>query len=1063
MHYLISKLKQMLPLMLFMFPAMAFAAPEGPPEGASLHFSTTNTTTNQCPRFEPNRGQLADTEGNLLPHIKYVYRAPGMTMGLTKNGFIYNVYTVENQEKEPAEEPGLTAAIEPANPRHEEPQEVTYHYHRVEVEFLGANPNPQILAEEQTSDYANYYLGHCPQGITGVYGYQKLIYKDLYPNIDLVLKRQQTAAGTEELKYDIIVHPGGNLSQVKMQYNGMDGLALEDGKLQLTTSQGTLTESIPASYWKESGAAVEVSYQLQDEVVSFAASKQHTGQTLVVDPSLIWSTYLGGSNWDRSEAVTIDGSGNAFITGYTMSTNFPTSGAYQGSYGGGIYDAFLSKFTPTGTLSWSTYLGGNSHDFGNEVATDDSGNAFVTGLSLSTNFPTTTGAYQDSHIGDLDVILSRFTPTGSLSWSTYLGGSQREISQGVATDGSGNVFVTGLTESLNFPTTSGAYQGNFAGGNGDVFLSKFTPTGSLSWSTYLGGSGEDDGVDVAIDGSGNAFVLGSTESTNFPTSGAYQSSYAGDWDAFLVKFSPTGTLSWSSYFGGSGEDDGTAVAIDVYGNAFITGHTMSTNFPTSNAYQGSIAGDFDAFLSKFTSTGTLSWSTYLGGSNSDRGQGIVIDDSGNAFITGGTESLNFPTTRGAYQASHAGGSSDAFLSKFTTADSLSWSSYLGGSNYDFGNDVAIDSSGNVFVTGLTESLNFPTSGAYQGSHGGVEGSRDAFLSKFAFSAPAPEITVKGTDQEINDGQATTSTTSGTDFGTTAPCTPRTNSFWVLNTGNDTLFLTAASVSGSSAFAISSFSSDPVSAGDSALLEVSFNPTQPGQEHAEIVVVSNDIDEDTFTFAVTGEAVNPPATALTVEACNSYTSPSGSYTWTTSGTYMDTLTNIRGCDSLITVHLTVEAVDTSVTKSGGILTALAPNASYQWLDCNSGFATISGANSQSFTPGADGNYAVEVTQNGCTDTSTCYPVTIVGLEDQDWDLKPTIVPNPTTGKVTLQLSQPYEEVTVTVCNALGAVIKEHHFFHRTAEVAFHLEGVPGIYFLRITTPAGHTGVVKVVKE
>ena len=740
MHYLISKLKQMLPLclgMLFMFPAMAFAAPEGPPEGASLHFSTTNTTTNQSPRFEPNRGQVADPEGNLLPHIKYVYRAPGMTMGLTKNGFIYNVYTVENQEKEPAEELGLTAAIEPANPRHEEPQEVTYHYHRVEVEFVGANPNPQLIAEEQTEDFANYYLGHCPQGITGVYGYQQITYQNLYPNIDLVLKLKKDAQGQDQLKYDIIVHPGGNLSQVKMAYHGMDSLSLEDGLLQVSTSQGSLIETIPTSYWKESGAAEEVNYHLAEGVVSFTGGEQQESKTLVVDPSLSWSTYLGGGAVDYGFGVATDSHGNAIGTGLSMGRGFPTTqGAFKDSLSAG-HDAFITKFARDGSILWSTFLGGSDPEWGMDVTTDGQDNIFVTGWTTSSDFPTTSGAFQPSALGR-DAYLCKFSSSGSLTWSTYFGGSHSEWVHGLATSADGSVFMTGETYSNDLPT-NGAHQPAYQG-EGDAFLACFTSGGNLSWSTYIGGSRWERGLAVATDGDGSAYVTGETESpgevrsAGFPiTSGVLQPAHGGgEKDGFLMRFSLDGSLVWSTFLGGGQPDGGWGVCTDLLGNIYVTGHTWSTDFHRTNgSFQSTLGGRADAFLIKLTSDCRLIWSTFLGSGGVEGGDQVDIDINGNPSVVGYVEDTRFPVSNGAFQSSYSG-DSDAFLTKFKSNGNMLYSTYLGGTEADYGTDVANGNDGETFMIGHTGSYDFPVKGAIQpANHGAV----NAFVAKFTLPTP----------------------------------------------------------------------------------------------------------------------------------------------------------------------------------------------------------------------------------------------------------------------------------------------------------------------------------------
>ena len=806
-----------------------WAAPQSLPAAGRLLASTTSVTTHSLPRFEPNLGQVADPEGNLLPQIQYMYQAPGLMMGLTNKGFIYNLYTVEQQEKEPAEGP-LAAAITTAGL--EEPAAATYHYHRVEVEFLGANPHPEIIAEEKTSHYANYYLGHCPQGITGVYGYQKLIYKNLYPNIDLVLKRQQDAQGQEQLKYDLIVHPGGDLSQVKMQYQGMDGLALEDGRLQVDTRQGTLTESIPASYWKESQAVVEVSYQLQDGVVTFAANEQRPGQTLVVDPSLTWSTYLGGSTYDLGQGVTTDRSGHALVTGYTRSSDFPAQNTLRAP---GRYDVFLTQFDSSGSLLWSTFLGGYMPEYYSKVAVDSSGNIFITGRTHSTDFPITSGAHQGSHSGFNDAFLSKFSGTGSLLWSTYLGGSDYEEARDVATDDSGHVFITGRTKSTDFPTTTGAYQGSL-GGKEDVFLSKFSGTGHLLWSTYTGGGSDDMGYGIATDSSEHVYITGQTNSTDFPA--------------------------------------------------------------TSGAYQVNIAGEEDAFLSKFTGTGSLLWSTYLGGSGEDLSHDAATDSSGNVLITGNTESTDFPITSGAYQASYLG-NGDAYLSKFNSTGNLSRSSYLGGSSNEFAWSIATDGSSSAFVTGYTSSTDFPISGAYQGNHAG--GTHDAFLAKFSFGAP--EIAVFGAGQEITDGQTTTSSLNHTAFGTLPPCSGTTRSFWIFNPGTETLRITDTAISGSAAFSISGLDTAAIPPADSTRLLVTYHPTQASQDTAIIEITSNHSGDTVFTFTITGAASSLHASIDTALGCGSFTAPSGRYTWTTPGTYTDTLQSAHGCDSILTIHLT----------------------------------------------------------------------------------------------------------------------------------------------------------------
>ena len=377
---------------------------------------------------------------------------------------------------------------------------------------------------------------------------------------------------------------------------------------------------------------------------------------------LIYSTYLGGSRNDSGQGIAVDAAGNAYVMGWTSSTDFPTTpGALQTIYGGGFYNAFVTKVNPAGTrLVYSTYLGGNGDDQGLGIAVDAAGSAYVTGYAFSTNFPTTSGAFQTAKPGSFqNAFVAKLNPTGSapLVYSTYLGGSSIDIGQGIAVDAAGSAYVTGSTFSTNFPTTPGAFQTASKGGF-HAFVTKLHPTGSAPvYSTYLGGSGIDIGQGIAVDAAGGAYVAGFTTSANFPTTpGAFQTAYGGGaTDAFVTKLHPTGSaLVYSTYLGGNRDDLGEGIAVDAAGNAYVTGFTTSTNFPTTpGAFQTAYGGGrADAFATKLNPTGStpLVHSTYLGGSGDDYGAGIAADAAGNAYVTGLDTSTNFPTTQGAFRS-----------------------------------------------------------------------------------------------------------------------------------------------------------------------------------------------------------------------------------------------------------------------------------------------------------------------------------------------------------------------------------------------------------------------------
>ena len=480
--------------------------------------------------------------------------------------------------------------------------------------------------------------------------------------------------------------------------------------------------------------------------MAFAWPPMIASLPLILDPVLVYSTYLGGSG-TFAQSIAVDGAGSAYVTG-TPGGSFPTNAGAAQTTPGGSQDAFVTKLNSTGSaLVYSTYLGGSDNDIGNGIAVDGAGNAYVTGYTQFPDFPTTSGAAQTTFGGDLDAFVTKLDVTGSrLDYSTHLGGGGFDFGFNIVVDGAGSAYVTGYTRPTNFPstefpTTAGAHQPTNAG-EFDAFVTKLDASGSmLVYSTYLGGSDTETGQDIAVDGTGNAYVTGITDSTDFPTTaGAVQSTHAGGVnDVFVTKLNATGSgLVYSTYLGGSDSDLGYGIAVDGAGSAHVTGHTLSTDFPTTaGAVQTTSAGGFgDAFVTKLGATGIrLVFSTYLGGSGSagDAGFDIALDAGGSAYVTGYTTSADFPTTAGAFQATHAGGDFDAFVTKLgVTGAGLVFSTYLGGSAFERAFGIAVDGAGSAYVTGSTRSTNFPTTaGAFQTTHSGSEVEDEAFIAKIA--------------------------------------------------------------------------------------------------------------------------------------------------------------------------------------------------------------------------------------------------------------------------------------------------------------------------------------------
>jgi hypothetical protein len=630
------------------------------------------------------------------------------------------------------------------------------------MRFVGANLKTRVEGQEKLPGIVNYFIGNDPKKWrTNIPTYAKVRHKNVYPGVDLVYYGNQ-----RQLEYDFVVAPGADPNRIKLAFQGAEDIRIDgQGDLILQVSGGGVRLLKPNVYQNINGKkqiiaaryilqASSVPSPLEGEgqgegagvpvQVGFQVAAYDTSRPLIIDPVLFYSTYLGGNGSDAAFGIAVDAAGNGYVTGGTDSTDFPTTpGAFQ-TAGNGV--AFVTKLNPTGSgLVYSTYLGGTGGVSGFGIAVDAAGNAYLIGVTSSTNFPTTVGAFQSTFGGDSDAFATKLNPTGSgLVYSTYLGGTADEFGFSIAVDSVGNAYATGRTGSANFPTTVGAFQTTFAGGLFDGFVTKLNPTGSgLVYSTYLGGSGTDSAVfaGIAVDTVGNAYVTAETGSTNFPTTpGAFDTSLDGG-DCFVTKLDPTGAaLAYSTYLGGSGGELCIRIALDTAGNAYVTGSTDSTNFPTTaGAFQTIYGGGLsDVIVTKLNPFGSgLLYSTYIGGTGDDEGAGIALDAAGNAYVTGFTDSTNFPTTVGAFQPASAG-DGDAFVTKLNPSGSgLVYSSYLGGGGFDWSLAVALDAlpNPNAYVTGQTDSTNFPTTpGAFQTTNGG---DLDAFAAKITEAAVPP--------------------------------------------------------------------------------------------------------------------------------------------------------------------------------------------------------------------------------------------------------------------------------------------------------------------------------------
>jgi uncharacterized repeat protein (TIGR01451 family) len=683
--------------------------------------------------FEPNRGQ-AD------PTIRFLTRGPGYTLSFADGEVAFTASQIGHDAKTEQED----------MPETQTPQMGPL----LRMRFVGSNPTPQLGGEEELSGKVNYIIGSDPyRWRTNIPTYAGVRYKGLYTGIDLVFH------GSEgQLEYDFIVAPGADPRVITLAFVGAERAEVDAaGNLLLHVAGRQIRQLKPLIYQEVAGVRQKITggYVLADrQQVEFRLGPYDVTRPLVIDPVVLYSTFLGGEGYDAGLAVGADGASNAYVTGFTSSVGFSTTaGAFQTAKAEGI-DAFVTKINAAGSaLVYSTYIGGSSDEWGSGIALDTSGNAYVTGRTDSTNFPTTSGAFRRSFSGGVDAFVLKLNATGSaLAYSTYLGGSGFEHDRdnilivraaAIDVDDSGNAYVTGQTTSADFPTVN-AIQPNHGGGFcpagnlvcSDVYVTKLNSAGTgLVYSTFLGGNDEDTGSAIFVDASGSAYVAGSAF-PGFPTTpGAFQSSSQG-FEAFVSKVNASGSaLFFSTFLGGELSDTATGVAADASGNTYVTGSTTSFQFPTtSGAFQTSkIGNEYEAFVTKLNTTGSaLVYSTYLGERETDEAVGIAVDGAGNAHIAGHSE---LGTPFGCPFANF-----DVFVASLNAGGSgLIFTTCLGGFRDDFASGMALDAGGNLYVTGRTASSGeffhaaFPTTpGAFQGTFAG--GATDAFVAKVGASA-----------------------------------------------------------------------------------------------------------------------------------------------------------------------------------------------------------------------------------------------------------------------------------------------------------------------------------------
>ena len=657
--------------------------------------------------FAPNAGQTDDS-------VRYVARGAGYTFFFADEQAVLSLVRAGGQDVT-----GLA----------------------LELRFVGASADARLEAREPGPGTVSQLTGSAGDSASSVETYQELVYRELWPGIDMVFR-----GDGGDLKYEFHLDPGADPRDIRLDYDGASGLSLDsDGDLVIDTPLGVLNDARPVSYQAGEGDRIPVDsryavHGADEGDYGFTVDDYDRSRPLVIDPAIDFSTFVGGTDSDSGRGIDVDAAGNIYVTGQTASANYPTTpGVFDRGYNSNT-DVFVTKLDSSGsTIAYSTFIGGSAFDSGNGIAVDVAGAAYVAGFSGSLNYPTTPGSFDTTQNGGSDAFVSKLDPSGSrLEYSTYLGGAgfSFEGANGIAVDHKGSAYVTGFTGSAAFPTTPGAHDTTKNGTGNDVYVTKLHPSGSaLGYSTFLGGTTSDTGNDVDVDGQGRAYVTGFTASADFPTTpDAHDSSHNGGNDAFVTRLDGAGSvLEYSTVLGGAGADSGQGIAAAQSGKAmWVTGSTASADYPTtSSAHDRTYNGNGDAFVASFDKFSALTHSTFLGGTASDAGSGIAVDPKGKlAHVTGSTASADYPTAGLADDTSY-NGAGDAFLASLMRSDgALVHSTFLGGTGSDAGIAVAVGADRKrAFVTGSTSSPDFPFSpGAFDGSNNGAG---DVFVASLA--------------------------------------------------------------------------------------------------------------------------------------------------------------------------------------------------------------------------------------------------------------------------------------------------------------------------------------------
>ena len=1034
-------------LFAFAFVLFSFSAFAGQRNDA-LKNKAAQLLQNNSIQFTENNGQLKDMNGRPVPFVLFKASAPGTDVYITEKGLSYVFLKSESDNNSHHEKRDVPVSARDKK----EAQQVEWA--RLDMDLKDALIRKEnVIREDGSEAELNFYYAHCPDGIRDVHEYRKITIKNIYPEIDWVLH----LSGDKGFKYDFIVHPGADPAQIKLLYRSEKKLNLDrDGNIFLKTPCGTLTENAPVSFIRETQQNIPTSF-IKKNVISTAQPKGYEtdisfsltsnippSSTLVIDPQIVWATFYGGTNgYGGPLSADCDANGNLFVSGYLIATDMPVQSAgtfFQGTIGGSM-DIFILKFNNAGVRQWATYYGGGTTEVGNSIACDKNtpSNVYVTGWTWGGGFPLQNlpGAYNNAvFTGVADAFILKFDNAGNRLWATFF--DQSDQGNSVFCDNNNNLYLGGMTWSNTFPLLNAA-QPVFGGGSYDAYAVKFSPAGVIQWATYHGGTGDEYGYAITSDNNtpANVYMTGYTTSSDMPVSNAAQATSGGGVaDAFVIKYNSAGATQWSTYYGGSSDEQGHSICCDRNNIVYVLGYTTSANFPCVNPGGGAwfvntLAGTTfpkaDAFFLEFANAGTCTWATYYGGNDYDSNESdntwdnLQFDGCGNMYASFNTRSSDLPTVNpgcGFFDGTLDGGKGfrDVYILKFNSSKVPTWATYFGGSGADFRGALAVDANNNLFCVGewayassvgMNLPLTDPGGGAFYVAT--PPGGEVPFVSKFSPEPLTLAMSAAGTCSCTGTATAT-ATSCASPFSylwNTIPA-QTTQSATGLCAGNYSVSVTnsdcvnrtnTVTVSASGSFTTSIAGNTTICAGNSATLTASGGSTYSwnnGQTTTSIIVTptgnttytltafnapcSHDTSITVIVNPQPNATISGSATICSGQAATLTASGGGNYSWSNGLTnsvitvnpsantsYSVIVSNAGGCTDTATILVTASpnmnpAVSPSTICAGdSSLLSANGGGTYSW---NTGAS----ASSIYVSPTTTTSYTVTVTNGVCTGTA-----------------------------------------------------------------------------------------------